>query len=61
MIILLIILLYKRKLQLSRKYIDGMESERARLARELHDGVCNELLGLEMELKSGFNKEEEQM
>ena len=59
MLILLIILLYKRKLQLSRKYIDGMESERARLARELHDGVCNELLGLEMELKSGFNREED--
>ena len=58
MLILLIILLYKRKLQLSRKYIDGMESERARLARELHDGVCNELL-LEMELKSGFNREED--
>lgn len=33
MIILLIVLLYKRKLQLSRKYIDGMENERARLAR----------------------------
>lgn len=59
MVILLIVLLYKRKLQLSRKYIDGMESERARLARELHDGVCNELLGLEMELKSGFHKEED--
>ena len=55
----MLILLYKRKLQLSRKYIDGMESERARLARELHDGVCNELLGLEMELKSGFNREED--
>ena len=36
-----------------------MESERARLAHELHDGVCNELLGLEMELKSGFNREED--
>ena len=55
----MLILLIKRKLQLSRKYIDGMESERARLARELHDGVCNELLGLEMELKSGFNREED--
>lgn len=56
-VIALIVILYKRKLQLSRKYIDGMEGERARLARELHDGVCNELLGLEMELKSGLNCE----
>lgn len=34
-----------------RKYIDGLESERERISKELHDGVCNDLLGLEMELK----------
>lgn len=40
------------QLRLSRKYIDGMESERTRLARELHDGVCNELLALEIGVKA---------
>ncbi|WP_440422853.1 hypothetical protein [Prevotella merdae] len=48
-------ILYKRRianqryeLNLRRKYIEGLESERARLARELHDGVCNDLLGLQI-------------
>lgn len=72
LIIILVILMYKNRLQkektqrlaqtikqkeaedellMSRKYIEGMESERTRLAHELHDGVCNELLALEMEIK----------
>ena len=29
--------------RLTRRYIDGLESERSRLAKELHDGVCNDL------------------
>lgn len=33
-----------------RRFIEGMETERARLARELHDGTCNELLHLSMKL-----------
>lgn len=37
----------------TRKYIEGMERERARFARELHDGACNELLGIGMEISSG--------
>lgn len=56
----IIILLYRRRstrqkteILLARKYIDGLESERTRLARELHDGVCNDLLALGMEMKSG--------
>lgn len=55
--ITLLVLLYKRKLHrkneeivMARKYIDGMESERSRLARELHDGVCNDLLGISIRL-----------
>lgn len=51
----IVLILYKRrianqryKLNLRRKYIEGLESERARLARELHDGVCNNLLGLQI-------------
>lgn len=51
----IVLILYKRhianqryELNLRRKYIEGLESERARLARELHDGVCNDLLGLQI-------------
>lgn len=51
----IVLILYKRRianqryeLYLRRKYIEGLESERARLARELHDGVCNDLLGLQI-------------
>lgn len=41
------------EIDMTRKYIDGMESERARLARDLHDGACNELLAIGMELRDG--------
>lgn len=58
--ILLTVILYKRRLALQRyqlnlrrKYIEGLENERARLARELHDGVCNDLLGLQMTMATG--------
>lgn len=34
--------------QLTIKYIEGLESERARMARELHDGVCNDLVAVQM-------------
>ena len=54
----LVVLLLLRKRQkaqaeLSRakEYIDGLESERSRLAKELHDGIANDLLGLEMTLR----------
>ncbi|HIZ87336.1 MAG TPA: hypothetical protein IAC03_04160 [Candidatus Coprenecus pullistercoris] len=40
------------ELRLARKYIDGLEKERARIARDLHDGVCNDLLGIGMQLSS---------
>lgn len=39
------------ELRLARKYIDGLEMERSRLAKELHDGVSNNLLILETRLK----------
>ena len=32
------------------RYIDGIETERKRLAQELHDGVCNDLLVAEMQI-----------
>ena len=37
--------------RLTRRYIDGLESERERLAKELHDGVCNDLYTVEMILQ----------
>lgn len=40
------------ELRLTKKYIDGLENERERMAKELHDGTCNDLLALEMELKT---------
>ena len=41
--------LRRRKEQvLAQRYVEGLERERARFARELHDGACNELLGIGM-------------
>lgn len=45
------------ELRFTRKFIDGLEAERGRLAKELHDGVCNNLLALEMNLKTLPGKE----
>ncbi len=39
-------------LKAAKKYIEGLESERKRFAKELHDGVANDLLGLQMKLSS---------
>lgn len=36
--------------RLTARYIEGLETERARMARELHDGVCNDLTGIQMML-----------
>ncbi|MGN1246252.1 MAG: histidine kinase, partial [Muribaculaceae bacterium] len=40
----------------SRQYVEGLESERRRMASELHDGVCNDLLAIKMSL-SGDNRQ----
>lgn len=39
------------ELKLSRKYIEGIDSFCNRMAHELHDGVCNDLLALKWNLK----------
>lgn len=39
--------------ELTRQYIEGLESERMRMSRELHDGVCNDLLAIEMNIEAG--------
>ena len=45
----------RRKIEIEniRARLDGIEQERGRLAHELHDGVCNDLLGIELTLASG--------
>lgn len=43
----------RRKEQvLAQRYVEGLERERARFARELHDGACNELLGIGMAINT---------
>ena len=34
--------------KLTRNYLDKLEYEHARLAKELHDGVCNDLFSMEL-------------
>ena len=48
--------------RLARQYIDGLESERKRLAKELHDGVCNDLLGIQycMQMSDAVGDEAQQ-
>lgn len=38
--------------QMGEQFLEGMENERSRMARELHDGISNELLAVEMKLDS---------
>ncbi len=42
----------EEELRLARTYIEGLEKERSRIARDLHDGVCNDLLGIGMLVSS---------
>lgn len=42
----------EEELKLAQRYIDGLERERKRLAKELHDGVCNDLLGIGIQMQS---------
>lgn len=58
------ILLYKRRLQkketeliAARQYIEGLENERKRLAKDLHDGVCNDLLGAILQIQQQTSHE----
>ena len=38
--------------KLTRNYLDKLEYEHARLAKELHDGVCNDLFSMEVSVDS---------
>lgn len=44
--------------QLTQQYVEGLENERKRMARELHDGVCNDLLAIQMGMKEGKANED---
>lgn len=39
--------------QLTQQYVEGLETERRRMSRELHDGVCNDLLAIQMNIAAG--------
>lgn len=41
----------EEELKMAQSYIEGMEKERARLAKDLHDGVCNDLLGIGLQIQ----------
>lgn len=41
----------EEELKLAQRYIEGLERERKRLAKDLHDGVCNDLLGIGMQVQ----------
>lgn len=63
--IAILIILYRRKLEKQRaeltektSYINGVETERKRLAKELHDGVCNDILAVNILMQT--DKEEAQ-
>ena len=43
----------ENKLVAARNFVSGLEQERGRLARELHDGVCSDILGIGMMIKAG--------
>ncbi len=43
--------------QLTEQYIEGLENERRRMASELHDGVCNDLLAIQMNISDGCSAE----
>ncbi len=43
--------------QLTEQYIEGLENERQRMAGELHDGVCNDLLAIQMNINAGNSTE----
>lgn len=49
---------YVRRKRETQRYIEGLEQERNRLAKELHDNVSNQLLAVEMKLNTEEDKEQ---
>lgn len=46
------------RMRILQSRLDGIEQERGRLAQDLHDGVCNDLYGIELLLQSSLPKEQ---
>lgn len=44
----------------ARQYISGLEEERKRMAHELHNGVANELLGIQLRMQEAGTPEEKE-
>lgn len=44
--------------QLTQQYVEGLENERRRMSLELHDGICNDLLAIQMNISKGKSPEE---
>ena len=42
----------RHEMERTGRYLEGLEEERTRLACELHDGACNDLLGIGLSLNS---------
>lgn len=42
----------------TEEYLHGLETERIRLGRELHDSVCNDLLAIQMRVNQGTHPKE---
>lgn len=41
--------------RLTQQFVEGLENERQRMAGELHDGVCNDLLAIQMNMRNGVS------
>lgn len=46
------------RMRILQSRLEGIEQERGRLAQDLHDGVCNDLYGIELLLQSPTPKEQ---
>lgn len=46
------------RIRLLQSQLRGVEKERGRLAMDLHDGICNDLYGIEMLLQTGTGRDE---
>lgn len=50
----------ENELNSARRYIEGLEEECKHFAKELHDGIANDLLGLQMKIETSTGKENKQ-
>lgn len=50
----------ENELNSARRYIEGLEAECKYFAKELHDGIANDLLGLQMEVENSTNSHQPQ-